>query len=150
MDPGIATLVASDELERAQLWGEDDPAVRWAGAFAVYGGHGTTQSSTIVYELEPGHRLGWHTDATEETQYIIAGRGKLFIERGNACARVYDEQYECGLIDGGARLAKDVCGDHLFFVRYNPARVDEPEFAPAPIRTAINTVARYSRLISYY
>ena len=42
---------------------------RWNGAFAVYGGHGTTQSSTIVYEIEPGGRLGWHTDATEETQY---------------------------------------------------------------------------------
>jgi hypothetical protein len=33
-------------------------------AFAVYGGHGTTASSTIVYEIEPGKRLGWHTDAT--------------------------------------------------------------------------------------
>jgi mRNA-degrading endonuclease RelE of RelBE toxin-antitoxin system len=35
-------------------------------AFAVYGGHGTTASSTIVYEIEPGKRLGWHTDAAEE------------------------------------------------------------------------------------
>ena len=38
---------------------------------------GATASSTIVYEIEPGGRLGWHTDATEETQYIIAGTGKL-------------------------------------------------------------------------
>jgi hypothetical protein len=37
----------------------------------VYGGHGPTQSSTIVYEIEHGGRLGWHTDATEETQYIV-------------------------------------------------------------------------------
>ena len=41
----------------------------------MYGGHGTKASSTIVYEIEPGKRLGWHTDATEETQYIIAGTG---------------------------------------------------------------------------
>jgi len=75
-------VVASDKLARAQVWGEDDQVVKWAGAFAVYGGHGTTQSSTIVYEIEPGHRLGWHTDATEETQYIIAGRGRLFLEDG--------------------------------------------------------------------
>lgn len=34
----------------------------------LYGGHGATQSSTIAYEIEPGGRLGWHTDATEETQ----------------------------------------------------------------------------------
>ena len=37
---------------------------------------------TIVYEIEPGKRLGWHTDATEETQYIIAGTGKLYLEDG--------------------------------------------------------------------
>ncbi len=76
-------VVPSNKLERAEVWAEDDPTVRWAGAFAVYGAHGTTQSSTIVYEIEPGHRLGWHTDATEETQYIIAGSGKLFMEDGN-------------------------------------------------------------------
>ncbi len=75
-------VVESNKLERSEVWGEDDPTVHWAGAFAVYGGRGTTQSSTIVYEIEPGHRLGWHTDATEETQYIIAGSGKLFMEDG--------------------------------------------------------------------
>ena len=42
-----------------------------------------TASSTIVYEIEPGKRLGWHTDATEETQYIIAGTGKLYLEDGS-------------------------------------------------------------------
>jgi quercetin dioxygenase-like cupin family protein len=75
-------IVASDKLERTKVWGENDASVRWAGAFAVYGGHGTTQSSTIVYEIEPGGRLGWHTDATEETQYILGGAGKLFMEDG--------------------------------------------------------------------
>jgi hypothetical protein len=29
------------------------------------------------------NRLGWHTDATEETQYIIAGEGKLYLEDGS-------------------------------------------------------------------
>ena len=55
-------------LPRTRVWGETDPAVRWQGAFAIYGGDGgATASSTIVYEIEPGGRLGWHTDATEET-----------------------------------------------------------------------------------
>ena len=76
-------IVASDRLERVQVRAADDPAVRWDGAFVVYGGHGTTQSSTIVYEIEPGGQLGWHTDATEETQYIIAGKGELQTEDGN-------------------------------------------------------------------
>ena len=76
-------VVASDTLERTTVWAEDDQTVRWSGAFALYGAHGTTQSSTIVYEIEPGKRLGWHTDATEETQYIIAGTGILYLEDGS-------------------------------------------------------------------
>ena len=79
-------VVASDKLARTKVWGKTDTAVSWAGAFAVYGGHGATASSTIVYEVEPGKRLGWHTDATEETQYIIAGRGKLYLEDGSTHA----------------------------------------------------------------
>jgi quercetin dioxygenase-like cupin family protein len=75
-------IVASDKLERTHVWAEEDKSVSWNGAFAVYGEHGASQSSTIVYEIEPGNRLGWHTDATEETQYIIAGAGKLFLEDG--------------------------------------------------------------------
>jgi quercetin dioxygenase-like cupin family protein len=80
---GSIPVVASEKLERIQVRGVEDAAVRWAGAFVVYGGHGTTQSSTIVYEIEPGGELGWHTDATEETQYIIAGKGELRTEDGN-------------------------------------------------------------------
>jgi len=77
-----AAIVASDKLPRTKAWGETDSAVSWQGAFAVYGGNGTTASSAIVYEVEPAKRLGWHTDATEETQYIIAGSGKLYLEDG--------------------------------------------------------------------
>jgi len=77
-------VVTSDTLERAKVWGEGDAAVRWQGAFASCGGRGATESSTIVYEIEPGGRLGWHTDATEETQYILAGAGKLFLEDGSS------------------------------------------------------------------
>lgn len=75
-------VVDSGKLERTKVWGEGDAAVRWQGAFATYGGHQATASSTIVYEIEPGGRLGWHTDATEETQYILAGTGKLYLEDG--------------------------------------------------------------------
>jgi quercetin dioxygenase-like cupin family protein len=77
-----AYVVSTQTLSRAHVGGVDDPSVRWAGAFASYGGHGATQSSTIVYEIEPGGRLGWHTDATEETQYILSGAGELRMEDG--------------------------------------------------------------------
>ena len=75
-------VVDSENLPRTKVWGENDSHVRWQGAFARCGGNGATASSTIVYEIEPGGRLGWHTDATEETQYIIAGNGKLHLEDG--------------------------------------------------------------------
>lgn len=75
-------VVESEKLPRTKVWGENDSHVRWQGAFARCGGNGATASSTIVYEIEPGGRLGWHTDATEETQYIISGTGKLHLEDG--------------------------------------------------------------------
>ncbi len=78
-----ATIISTNQLERVPVRGEDDASVRWNGAFVLFGGAGTTQSSTIVYEIEPGGRLGWHTDATEETQYIIAGQGELQLEDGS-------------------------------------------------------------------
>lgn len=78
-----ATIIESNKLERVLVRGDGEESVRWNGAFVLYGGHGTTESSTIVYEIEPGGRLGWHTDATEETQYIIAGSGELQLEDGS-------------------------------------------------------------------
>ena len=70
--------------------------MHWAGAFAVHGGHGATASSTIVYEIEPGKRLGWHTDATEETQYIIAGQGQaLYLEDGSTLAGRAGQRCSC-------------------------------------------------------
>ena len=77
-------VIDSAGLARTRVWGEGDAAVRWQGAFAACGGRGATASSTIVYEVEPGGRLGWHTDATEETQYIIAGSGLLHLEDGSS------------------------------------------------------------------
>ena len=92
-------VVASDKLKRAEVWAEDDESVHSAGAFAVYGGHGTTASSTIVYEIEPGKHLGWHTDATEETQYIIAGDGELHMDPSEQPAETL-EYPGCQSFDG--------------------------------------------------
>lgn len=78
----MVPVVNSTMLARAHVQGAADKSVNWAGAFATCGGKGATQSSTIVYEIEPGGHLGWHTDATEETQYIIAGTGELLMDDG--------------------------------------------------------------------
>lgn len=78
----MVPVVASKEIARIHVQGATDQKVNWWGAFATCGGHGATQSSTIVYEIPPGGRLGWHTDATEETQYILQGTGELIMEDG--------------------------------------------------------------------
>ena len=75
--------VNTNNLPRIALHGEGVPDVRWQGAFVSYGGHGADASTVIVFEIEPGGRLGWHTDQTEETQYIIAGTGELQRDDGN-------------------------------------------------------------------
>ncbi|MBA2519125.1 MAG: cupin domain-containing protein [Chloroflexia bacterium] len=77
------TPIATNVLERVQITAEGEPTIRWGGAFVTYGGHGADQSTTIVFEIEPGGRLGWHTDQTEETQYIVAGTGELQRDDGN-------------------------------------------------------------------
>ena len=50
--------VATFDLPRAQIHGDGDDAVRWQGTFVSNGGHGADQSTTIVFEIEPGERLG--------------------------------------------------------------------------------------------
>lgn len=78
----MVPIVVSKDIPRLHVQGAKDKSVNWVGAFATCGGHGAVQSSTIVYEINPGDRLGWHTDATEETQYILSGTGELLMEDG--------------------------------------------------------------------
>lgn len=74
--------VATNDLSRITVHGAEDDTVEWHGAFVAYGGHGTEETTTIVFEISPGKRLGWHTDQTEETQYIVAGVGELVLDEG--------------------------------------------------------------------
>ncbi|HET6320866.1 MAG TPA: cupin domain-containing protein [Hyphomicrobium sp.] len=76
-------VVDSAKLERVKVSSVDDPTIDWRASFASCGGNHAVQSSTIVYEIAPGGHLGWHTDATEETQYIVAGKGELQMDDGS-------------------------------------------------------------------
>ena len=75
-------VVNITDLSLSGVHGADDPTVRWAGGFAAYGGSGADASCVVYYEIEPGGRLGWHTDSTEETQFIVSGQGELRREDG--------------------------------------------------------------------
>ncbi len=75
-------VVDTGKMDRIAVSSVDDPTVNWRASFATCGGNHAEQSSTIVYEIAPGGHLGWHTDATEETQYIVSGQGELRMEDG--------------------------------------------------------------------
>jgi quercetin dioxygenase-like cupin family protein len=75
-------VVDSNTMERIRVGSVDDKTIDWRASFATCGGNHASQSSTIVYEIAPGGHLGWHTDATEETQYIVSGTGELLMEDG--------------------------------------------------------------------
>ena len=75
-------VVESNTMERIKVGSVDDKTIDWRASFATCGGNHASQSSTIVYEIAPGGHLGWHTDATEETQYIVSGTGELLMEDG--------------------------------------------------------------------
>ncbi len=74
--------VSTHQLPRVEVHGEGVADVAWQGAFVTYGGSGADQSAIIVFEIEPGHRLGRHTDQTEESQYVISGTGELRTDAG--------------------------------------------------------------------
>lgn len=78
MDP-----VSTNDLERLHVTSDENATIDWTASFVAYGGHGATQSTTIVFEIAPGGHLGWHTDQTEETQYIISGTGELQLDDAN-------------------------------------------------------------------
>jgi quercetin dioxygenase-like cupin family protein len=67
------------ELELLEKWYEDDPTMRVRVNFPLYAGSGTKSSSVVYFELEPGFRLGTHTDSAEETLLILQGEAEATV-----------------------------------------------------------------------
>jgi quercetin dioxygenase-like cupin family protein len=64
------------ELELLEGSYEDDPTMRVKFNFPFYVGTGTNNSAVVYFELEPGHRLGTHTDSAEEILLILEGEAE--------------------------------------------------------------------------
>jgi quercetin dioxygenase-like cupin family protein len=76
------------ELELLEGWYEDDPTMRVAFSFPFYVGSGTKSTAVVYFELEPGHRLGTHTDSAEEILLILEGEAEVSLgdEQGRVSA----------------------------------------------------------------
>ena len=75
-----------DELELGQVSYEDDPTMRVNVNFPLHGGTGTKSTAVVYFEIEPGCRLGTHTDSAEETLLILEGEAEATV--GDESGRV--------------------------------------------------------------
>ena len=77
-----------DELELMEVSYEDDPTMRANVNFPFYVGTGTKNTAVVYFELEPGCRLGSHTDSAEEILLILEGEAEATVgdEQGHVSA----------------------------------------------------------------
>ncbi len=75
-----------DELELMEVSYEDDPTMRVKVNFPLHVGIGAKSTAVVYFEIEPGCRLGSHTDSAEETLVILKGEAEATV--GDEQARV--------------------------------------------------------------
>jgi quercetin dioxygenase-like cupin family protein len=77
-----------DELELMEVWYEDDPTMRVKVNFPFFLGSGTKSTAVVYFEIEPGHRLGTHTDSAEEILLVLEGTAEVSLgdEQGRLSA----------------------------------------------------------------
>jgi len=76
------------ELELMDVWYEDDPTMQLRVNFPFYVGTGTKNTAVVYFEIEPGHRLGTHTDSAEEIVLFLEGTAEVSVgdEQGRVSA----------------------------------------------------------------
>ena len=77
-----------DELELMEVWYEEDPTMRLKVNFPFFLGSGTKSTAVVYFEIEPGYRLGTHTDSAEEILLVLEGTTEVTLgdERGRLSA----------------------------------------------------------------
>ena len=77
-----------EELELVEVWYENDPTMRLKVNFPFFLGTGTKSTAVVYFEVEPGYRLGTHTDSAEEILVILEGEAEVSLgdERGRLSA----------------------------------------------------------------
>src|ERR671920_187863 len=77
-----------EDLELLEVWYEDDPTMRIKVNFPFFLGTGTKNTAVVYFEIEPGHRLGTHTDSAEEILLVLDGTAEVSLgdEQGQVSA----------------------------------------------------------------
>jgi quercetin dioxygenase-like cupin family protein len=66
-----------EDLELMEGWYEDDPTMRVKVNFPFFLGTGTKNTAVVYFEIEPGYRLGTHTDSAEEILLVLEGEAEV-------------------------------------------------------------------------
>ena len=69
-----------EDLELLEVWYENDPTMRLKVNFPFFLGTGTKNTAVVYFEIEPGYRLGTHTDSAEEILLILEGEAEVYLE----------------------------------------------------------------------
>jgi quercetin dioxygenase-like cupin family protein len=85
---GDVYTVRLSELEMPEAGYENDPTMRVKANFPFSAATGTKNTAVVYFEVEPGHRLGTHTDSAEELLLILGGTGEVSVgdEQGQVSA----------------------------------------------------------------
>jgi quercetin dioxygenase-like cupin family protein len=68
-----------NNIELTEFIAKSNPGQRCKATFPLFAAHGTKESATVYFELDPGEKLGAHTDSAEELFYIIDGEVELTV-----------------------------------------------------------------------
>src|SRR4051812_15671342 len=72
-EEGGMKTVSLGELEVEQAGSEGDPTLRTRDGYLLHAGHGTTASSAVLFEVDPGCHIGRHFHTAEETVLVLEG-----------------------------------------------------------------------------
>lgn len=77
-----------NNLNTFEAWYENDPEARVRADFPLNAATGNVTTSMVYFEIEPGQRLGTHTDSAEEIVVVLAGTVEATVgnERGELSA----------------------------------------------------------------
>lgn len=79
MSSNNLTYLRLNELQLGEFGYSSDPAVRVRGTFPLSVATGNANTAMVYFELEPGHRLGKHTDSAEEILIFLAGTASISV-----------------------------------------------------------------------
>lgn len=68
------------ELDLEQAWSEDDPTLRTRDGYLLHAGDGTTASSAVLFEVDPGCHIGRHLHTAEEMLLVLEGSVEVEVD----------------------------------------------------------------------